>query len=231
MKNKVNTIVFPLTKNYSLHGNRLYNDNSVSVFCVSTCLDTLKKAATLSRKHGLAVQANRNISVHSSMETTYIEPKTWRYTLERTDTFVPELCQEINYEWLLGQVKMIEEGATYTESCLLCDDRLVVFNGEPDDRRGIPTLLIKGLSKTVSTLLKDKEKFTTLSPPSAWRYLTDLVTSSKEDPYKAKLSDKAKLLIADMKLRGTEGTTMYHLLQGVSSIVAGLQQKQAQKLP
>lgn len=208
MKNKVKTVVFPLTKNYSSHGHEQYNDNSLDVFYVSTPLDTLKKAATLARKHGLGIQANNDISVHPVMDSDFISPKTWSYSMEQVDMFIPELCTLINYKWLLEQVKIVEEGATYTESCLLQGTKLVVFNGETDDNMDIPTLLIKSLSETASTLLISKVKSIEDYTNSAWRYLFDLITGSEENQYKAELSDKAKKLLVDMKLQGIQNTTV-----------------------
>ena len=224
MKNKVNTVVFPLTSNYSSQRDNLHNDSPVNVFYASTSLDTLKKAATLAHKHDLAVQANRNITVHAGMVPTYIIPSTWHYTLERVDIFVPELYENLDYEWLLEQVKIIEEGAIYTESCLLDKDKLIVFSSNVEHRKKVPTLLIKGLTKTIKALLKSKIE-TDETPPIAWRYLVDLITGSEENLCKVELSDKAKRLIADMKLRGTNGTTTYCLLQSISDIVDGLQKK------
>ena len=224
MKNKVNTIVFPLTSNYSSQRDDLHNEDSVNIFYASTSLDTLKKAATLACKHDLVVQANRNVSVHAGIVPTYIIPNTWHYTLERVDIFVPELYERLDYEWLLEQVKIIEEGAIYTEFCLLSKDKLVVFSSNVKYCKKVPTLLIKGLAKTIKALLKSKVE-TNETPPIAWRYLVDLITGSEENLCKVELSDKAKRLIADMKLRGTNDTTTYCLLQSISDIVDGLQKK------
>ena len=229
MKNKVNTIVFPLTSNYSSQKDNLHNEDSINVFYASTSLDTLKKAATLARKHDLAVQANRNISVHAGMTPTHIIPNTWHYTLKRVDIFVPELYESLDYEWLLEQVKIVEEGAIYTEFCLLDKDKLIVFSSNVEHRKKVPTLLIKGLTKTIKALLESKIE-TYEPPPIAWRYLSDLITSSKESLYKVELSDKAKRLIADMKLRSSCNTTTYHLLQGISIIVNSIQKEQIQKV-
>ena len=219
MKNKVETIRFPVTKKYS---SGEHTDNPVKIFYVTTYLSKLEKAITLSRGYTPGVYVNSDISVYHGTNDTFIEPKRLCYHTERVDILIPELYNFVKYDWLLKQIKEVEAGAKYTEYCLLQDSELIVFNNGTEDSTFTPNTLINGLSTILRTLFINNEGLILTSPTCGWDYLTHFVSISEEKPYKATLSDEAKRLIAEMKMKSTQNTATYQVLQGISNAIDSL---------
>ena len=216
MPNIVKTVVFPLTVNYDQKGR---TDSSARVLYVTAPLDKLEKAVALSRGHTPGVHVNEDISVYPEVNSTFIVPKKVEYLPERVDELRPELYNFVVYEWLLEQIKQVEEGAKYTEYCLLQGSKLIVLNNGEEDGMSTPNTLINVLSTTLGRLFRSKEGLIVTDHTCGWGYFTHLVTVSKEKPYRVSLSDETKLLIAGMKLQSAQDTAPYHVLQGISSAV------------
>ena len=227
MPNVVKEIVFPLDRNHSISQGNLQPKRLADVLYLSIGFKELKRVAKVSREHNVSVAVNNHIHIYSNTLITLIKPKMMYHGSDWAEVYMPETYITVNFDWLLKQVEAIEKGSKHTEHCLLDGDRLVVLSTEvvlKGRSDTAPTALIAGLAETVQDLLGSGRI------PDVWKYFTDFIVTVEESGGNVKLSDHTKHLIADMKLRDTQDTAVYRVLQGISSIVDVLQKKQVQKL-
>ena len=231
MTNRVDRIVFPLSGGVSLSGYDYYDRDIISIPYASVRLDELKKTAKLVHKQNKVIAVTTNIYMDVTKKGIFILPTGEHKNRDWVYSFSSELYGSVTYEWLLEQIKTIENGVEYTEYCLLQGNELIVFNTENPYNHVIPINLLKVLKTVVEELMQSKVGFANIRTYSIWNYFTEFIIITEETPSKVILSNKAKLLIAEMKLKGIQNTTIWYVLQGISSIVDGLQQKQVRKLP
>ena len=227
MSNVVKEIVFPLSGGCHLQEYDYLDRGIVSIPYVSVSLDKLHKAVGISQEQNTQVTVTDDIFVYGTRPSTgnstfiiatmeYGDPK-------NPDVFIPELYDAVVYEWLLKQIAVIEGGVEYTEYCLLHDTELLVLNTKDPYNNVIPTTLIEVLTKALKELVESRKGSTKTSTSSTWKYFTRFIAI--KEPSEVMLSDKAKRLIADMKLKDMQGTTTYCLLQGISDAVEGLEKR------
>jgi len=98
-----------------------------------------------------------------------------------------------------------------------------VFNTETSHNITRLSILTGVLSKVLRELLKDGEGFRELHNHAIGKYFTDFITVDKENLHKVLLSDKSKLLIADMEMQSMQDTAVYCVLRTISDAVEDLQ--------
>lgn len=231
MANRVNKIVFPLSGGYNLSGYDYYDKGSIGMPYAYVRLNEIKKTAKLVRNQDKTITVTTNISMYATRKGIFILPTGEHKNRDWVYSFSSELYTSVTYEWLLEQIKTIENGVEYTEYCLLQGNELIVFNTENPYSNVIPINLLKVLKTVMKELVQSKVRFASIRTSSIWNYFTEFILITEETPHKLVLSSKAKLLIADMKLQGIQNTTVYYILQAISDIVDDLQQKQVRKLP
>ena len=217
MSNSVTKIVFPLSGGSHLQNFDYFVEDVISIPYVSVPLNTLHKAVKTLQKQKTEVTVTDSIYIYSTKHSIFINISMKFGDPKNPDIFTPELYDIITYEWLLKQITVIEKGVKYTECCLLHNTELLVFNTENTYNNVIPITLIEILIKALKTLIESKEEVTKLSTSSIWNYFIDFIVIKESG--KAVLSDKAKRLIADMKLKGMQGTTTYGVLQSISNTI------------
>ena len=221
MSNVVKEIVFPLSGGSHLQNFDYFVKDVISIPYTSVPLNILHKAVKTSQEQNTQVTVTNDIFVygtrHSTKSPTFIIATMEYGDPKDPDVFTPELYDTLTYKWLLEQIAIIEGGVEYTEYCLLHDTELLVFNTEDPYNNVIPTTLIEILIKALKTLIESKKVAIKLNTSSIWNYFIDFIVI--KEPGKAVLSDKAKRLIADMKLKGMQGTTTYGILQSISNTI------------
>ena len=205
MTNRVTEIVFPLIKSYPLYQYELHSGKVINDTYMSICIEELKKVVKAKYKHGtglgIGVGGNVIVTKYPDTDVIRIKPRGTYPSPDVSGVFVPELYQAITYKWLLEQVKTTEKGSTHTECCLLHHSSLIVFNTETSHNITKLSILTGVLSKILRELLKDGEGFKELHNHAVGKYFTDFITVDKENLHKVLLSDKSKLLIADMEMQ------------------------------
>ena len=222
MTNEVKAVVFPLSGGRQLQEYSYFDRGVSSIPYAYVPLDKLRKAVEGAHTQDTEVTVTDSISVYVTRDSTSILARVEYTHYEGPDVFTPELYTTVNYDWLLEQVKTIEEGAEYTGHCLLYDNRLIVRDVEGPYHSTIPTTLLELLGTAVKELLQSEEGFASLHVSSIWHYFTRFITVTEGTPRKVEVSDNAKRLLADMQLRGMQGTTVWHVLQSICGIVNDL---------
>jgi len=220
MSNIVKEIVFPLDRNYSILHNSYSNENPIDVLYAYITFKELKRLVKVSREHNVKVTIHDDMSIYPNAIGTMVKPKAVYHGSDWAEVYMPETYTAVTYEWLLEQVKAVEKGPRYTDYCLLDDDRLVVLGTEVslEGRSDTsPNALIGGLTKTAQGLLYSGVI------PDVWKYFMDFIVIGEEKPHKVTLPDEAKILIAEIRLRGMQDTAVYRVLQGISDAVHSLE--------
>lgn len=228
MINSIDRVIFPLSGGDHLQRYDYIDNGIIGVPYVSIPLEELHKAVKTIHELGIQIVVINNVSVYRTRQNASIAVKRKYKSSKGLDVFIPELYTSVDYDWLLEQVSIIEKGVDYTGNCLLHGTGLVVFNIETPYRNIKPTTLIEVFTKALKHSMKDKEELINLITSNMWGYFTKFINVEKSTGEVA-LFSKAKYLIADMKLRNMQGTTVYCILQAISNLVNDLQQEQLQK--
>lgn len=221
MNNKITKIIFPLSGGSCLQNYTYIYGDIIGIPYVTITIDKLYNAIETAHKQNKKLKITDSITLYDIGQYITISIKK-RYKCSKDfDIFVPELYTIISHKWLLEQIKIIEKGAEYTHNCLLSNNRLVVFNTEDPYNNVIPTTLIEIFTKSIKDLIENKKDLTKLKTFNIWNYLTNFIIVD-ESTNKILASNKLKQLIADMRLRNMQNTTVYYVLHSIFKLTKDL---------
>lgn len=216
MSGIVKEIVFPLDRSYYVSNNHDQGSMLADIFYATVDFNELKRLIKVSQEQDISIPAGNGIQIYPNKSSGVIKPKLLKHGTGWTRISMPTTYVVVNFDWLLGQVKVIEKGYEYTEYCLLDNDKLLVLGVEDSLKKhsyAPSATLITRLAATAQELLVGNNL------PNVWEYFIDFITIDKRKSCKIALTDEAKQLVVKMRLRGMQGTTVYRTLQNISDAV------------